>query len=78
MTASMIAATIIIGVCAILTIILRDPHPPLAASVAVCLPGRVCKVRQRGVIGKKNKPMPLCISLFSHSALESQVAKPES
>lgn len=37
MTAPMIAATIIIGVCAVLTIILREPHPPLAAIVLIQL-----------------------------------------
>lgn len=37
MTAPMIAATIIIGVCAILTIILREPHPQLAAIVLIQL-----------------------------------------
>lgn len=37
MTAAMIAATIIIGVCAALTIILREPYPPLAAIVLIQL-----------------------------------------
>lgn len=37
MTAPMIAATIIIGVCAVLTVVFREPHPPLAAIVMIQL-----------------------------------------